>query len=41
MVAPSVGEADRPIVGEAESGDGVLVNSHFLDGMEVEAAKAR
>jgi len=40
VVAPSVEEAERPIVGEAESGDGVLVNSRFLDGMEVEAAKA-
>jgi leucyl-tRNA synthetase len=40
VVAPSVGEADRPIGNEAESGDGVLVNSRFLDGMSVEDAKA-
>ncbi len=40
VVAPSADEADRPIFGEAESGDGVLVNSRFLDGLEVEAAKA-
>ena len=30
----------QPIEGEAETGDGVLVNSRFLDGMSVEAAKA-
>jgi leucyl-tRNA synthetase len=40
VVAPSAEEADRPVFGEADSGDGVLVNSHFLDGMDVEAAKA-
>jgi leucyl-tRNA synthetase len=40
VVAPSAEEADRPIFGEAESGDGVLVNSRFLDGMSVEEAKA-
>lgn len=39
VVAPSADEADRPIF-EAESGDGVLVNSRFLDGLDVEAAKA-
>ena len=39
VVAVSAGEADKPFAGEAESGDGVLVNSQFLDGMEVEAAK--
>ena len=33
-------DADKPIDGEAESGDGVLVNSRFLDGMDVESAKA-
>ena len=40
MVAPSAEEAEQPIFGEAESGDGVLVNSRFLDGMSVEEAKA-
>jgi leucyl-tRNA synthetase len=40
VVAPSLGDADAPIGGEAENGDGVLVNSRFLDGMDVESAKA-
>jgi len=40
VVAPSAEEADRPLFGEADSGDGVLVNSGFLDGMSVEEAKA-
>ncbi|MGE0178273.1 MAG: leucine--tRNA ligase [Sphingomonas sp.] len=40
VVAGSPDEADKPIKGSAESGDGVLVNSRFLDGMDVEAAKA-
>jgi len=40
VVAASAAEADRPIVGEAEPGDGVLVNSRFLDGKDVETAKA-
>ncbi|ANU06878.1 leucine--tRNA ligase [Paraurantiacibacter namhicola] len=39
VVAPSVEEAAKPFDGEAEAGEGVLVNSDFLDGMEVEAAK--
>jgi leucyl-tRNA synthetase len=39
VVAASVADADRPFAGEAESGDGVLVNSGFLDGMAVEDAK--
>jgi len=39
VVAPSADAADKPFDGEAESGEGVLVNSDFLDGMEVEAAK--
>ena len=39
VVAASAEEADKPFAGEAESGDGMLVNSRFLDGMEVEAAK--
>ncbi|HEU4819727.1 MAG TPA: leucine--tRNA ligase, partial [Qipengyuania sp.] len=39
VVAASVAEADKPFAGEAESGDGVLVNSDFLDGMSVEDAK--
>ena len=39
VVAASVAEADAPFAGEAESGDGVIVNSDFLDGMSVEDAK--
>ncbi|MEL7691852.1 leucine--tRNA ligase [Citromicrobium bathyomarinum] len=40
VVASSAEDADKPFEGEAESGEGVLVNSDFLDGMDVEAAKA-
>ncbi|MEL1251975.1 leucine--tRNA ligase [Aurantiacibacter gilvus] len=40
VVASSVEEADKPFEGEAEAGDGVLVNSDFLSGMAVEEAKA-
>jgi len=40
VVAASPDEADKPIGDQAESGDGVLVNSRFLDGMDVERAKA-
>lgn len=40
VVAPSADMADAPIEGEAENGDGVIVNSRFLDGMSVEEAKA-
>ncbi|MWV26521.1 leucine--tRNA ligase [Aurantiacibacter rhizosphaerae] len=40
VVAPSVDEAGKPFDGEAEAGEGVLVNSDFLDGMDVESAKA-
>ncbi|GAA5055912.1 leucine--tRNA ligase [Erythrobacter westpacificensis] len=40
VVAPSVDEAAKPFDGEAEAGEGVLVNSDFLDGMAVEEAKA-
>ena len=39
VVAPSVEDAGTPFDGEAEAGEGVLVNSDFLDGMEVEDAK--
>ncbi len=39
VVAPSVDDAGKPFDGEAEPGEGVLVNSDFLDGMEVEEAK--
>jgi leucyl-tRNA synthetase len=38
VVAASAAETDQPLT-EADSGDGVLVNSDFLDGMSVEAAK--
>jgi leucyl-tRNA synthetase len=40
VVADSPDTADAPLGDEADSGDGVLVNSRFLDGMAVEAAKA-
>ncbi len=39
VVAPSVDDAEKPFDGEAEAGEGVIVNSDFLDGMEVEDAK--
>ncbi len=39
VVAASIEDAGKPFAGVAESGDGVLVNSDFLDGMDVEAAK--
>ncbi|QDH33570.1 leucine--tRNA ligase [Porphyrobacter sp. YT40] len=40
VVAADPAKADEPFKGEAEAGDGVIVNSGFLDGMSVEAAKA-
>ncbi len=40
VVAASPDDAGKPVEGEAESGDGVLVNSRFLDGVDVETAKA-
>ncbi|HWW65499.1 MAG TPA: leucine--tRNA ligase [Sphingomonadaceae bacterium] len=40
VVAPTPEEADAPIGDEAYTGPGRLVNSHFLDGMGVEEAKA-
>ena len=40
VVASDVSEADAPMGDEAEPGDGVIVNSDFLDGMSVEEAKA-
>src|SRR5690606_13395783 len=39
VVAPSAAETDAPLT-QAEAGDGVLVNSGFLDGMGVAEAKA-
>ena len=39
VVAPSLEAADQPLT-EAETGGGVLVNSRFLDGLDVAAAKA-
>ena len=39
VVAPSVDEAGKGFDGEAEAGEGVIVNSDFLDGMEIEDAK--
>lgn len=40
VVAASADEAGKPFAGEAEAGDGVLVNSGLLDGMSVAEAKA-
>ncbi len=40
VVASDVSEADAPLEGEAATGDGVIVNSDFLNGMSVEDAKA-
>ncbi|NJC34943.1 leucyl-tRNA synthetase [Sphingomonas jejuensis] len=39
VVAPA-GDEDAPVTGEAYTGPGVIVNSHFLNGMSVEDAKA-
>ena len=39
VVAPDPAKADEPFKGEAEAGDGVIVNSDFLNGMSVEQAK--
>ena len=39
VVASDPARADEPFKGEAEAGDGVIVNSDFLDGMSVEDAK--
>ncbi|WP_062348349.1 leucine--tRNA ligase [Novosphingobium sp. CCH12-A3] len=40
VVASDPADADKPFAGEAEAGDGVLVNSDFLNGMNVAEAKA-
>ncbi|MCJ2180878.1 leucine--tRNA ligase [Novosphingobium album (ex Hu et al. 2023)] len=40
VVAASAEDADKPFAGEAEAGDGVCVNSDFLDGRSVAEAKA-
>ncbi|MEO1647629.1 MAG: leucine--tRNA ligase [Pseudomonadota bacterium] len=40
VVAKDVSEADAPMGDEAEPGDGVIVNSDFLNGLSVEDAKA-
>ena len=40
VVAANADQADAPLAGEAESGDGVIVNSDFLDGLSVDAAIA-
>jgi leucyl-tRNA synthetase len=39
VVAADPAKADEPFKGEAEAGDGVIVNSDFLNGMSVEDAK--
>ncbi|MCB5425574.1 leucine--tRNA ligase [Altererythrobacter sp. CC-YST694] len=40
VIAASAADANKPFAGEAEAGDGVCVNSGFLDGMSVADAKA-
>ncbi|MEL6737861.1 MAG: leucine--tRNA ligase, partial [Pseudomonadota bacterium] len=40
VVAKDIAQADAPMGDEAEAGDGVIVNSDFLDGKSVEEAKA-
>jgi leucyl-tRNA synthetase len=40
VVAASPDQAGDPIEGEAETGGGVIVNSRFLDGLDVAGAKA-
>jgi leucyl-tRNA synthetase len=40
VVAADPADADKPFAGEAEAGDGLLVNSDFLTGMSVADAKA-
>jgi leucyl-tRNA synthetase len=40
VVAAAAEEADKPFAGEAEPGDGVIVNSGFIDGLSVVEAKA-
>ena len=40
VVAASADDADKPFGDEAEAGDGVLVNSDFLNGLSVADAKA-
>jgi len=40
VVAASADDAARPFAGEAEAGDGICVNSGFIDGMSVAEAKA-
>ncbi len=40
VVAASADDADKPFGDAAEAGDGVCVNSQFLDGLNVAAAKA-
>lgn len=39
VVAADPARADEPFKGEAEAGDGVIVNSDFLNGASVESAK--
>ncbi len=40
VVARDISQADAPMGDEAEAGDGVIVNSDFLDGKSVDEAKA-
>jgi leucyl-tRNA synthetase len=41
VVAASADDADKPFDGESEAGDGILVNSDFLNGLSVADAKAQ
>jgi leucyl-tRNA synthetase len=40
VVASDAADADKPFTGEAEPGDGVVVNSGFIDGLGIAEAKA-
>jgi leucyl-tRNA synthetase len=40
VVAAAADEAEKPVLGEAESGGGIVVNSRFLDGLAVGVARA-
>lgn len=41
VVAASADDADKPFNGEAEAGEGICVNSGFIDGLPVPEAKAK
>jgi len=39
VIAPTLEDANKPFAGEAEAGDGICVNSDFLNGLPVAEAK--